>query len=41
MITYDISEQVGFENPKQFVRVFREMEGISAMEYRMKQAAYL
>ncbi|MBP3965561.1 response regulator [Paenibacillus lignilyticus] len=35
---YEISEQVGFENSKQFNRVFREMEGISAMEYRTKHA---
>ncbi|NBD27384.1 response regulator [Paenibacillus glycinis] len=36
---YEISERVGFENAKQFNRVFRELEGISAMEYRMKHAA--
>ncbi|RKP46696.1 response regulator [Cohnella endophytica] len=34
---YEISRQVGFENPKQFNRVFREIEGITAMEYRQKQ----
>ncbi|MCJ8011606.1 response regulator [Paenibacillus sp. KQZ6P-2] len=31
---YEIAEQVGFENVKQFNRVFRELEGISPMEYR-------
>ena len=36
---YEISEQVGFESAKQFNRVFRELEGISAMEYRSKVAA--
>ncbi|EFM10755.1 two component transcriptional regulator, AraC family [Paenibacillus curdlanolyticus YK9] len=33
---YEIGEQVGFENVKQFNRVFRELEGISATEYRRK-----
>lgn len=33
---YEIGRRVGFENPKQFNRVFREIEGISAMEYRHK-----
>ncbi|WP_151735686.1 response regulator [Paenibacillus tengchongensis] len=31
-----VSEAVGFENSKQFARVFREMEGISPGEYRTK-----
>ncbi|RED64650.1 response regulator [Cohnella lupini] len=31
---YEISKRVGFENPKQFNRVFREMVGVSAMEFR-------
>jgi len=31
---YEIGKKVGFENPKQFNRVFRELEGVSAMEYR-------
>ncbi|SEO65380.1 response regulator [Paenibacillus sp. OV219] len=35
---YEVSERVGFESAKQFNRVFREMEGISAMEYRTKAA---
>jgi two-component system response regulator YesN len=31
---YEIGKRVGIENPKQFNRVFREMVGVSAMEYR-------
>jgi two-component system, response regulator YesN len=31
---FEISEMVGYKNPKQFPRVFREMEGISPTEYR-------
>ena len=34
---YEISAQVGFENVKHFTRVFREMEGISPLEYRTQQ----
>nr|WP_285848113.1 MULTISPECIES: AraC family transcriptional regulator [unclassified Mesobacillus] len=30
----EISEMVGYKNPKQFARVFREAEGISPKEYR-------
>jgi two-component system, response regulator YesN len=30
----EISEMVGYKNPKQFARVFREIEGISPTEYR-------
>ncbi|QHW33104.1 response regulator [Paenibacillus rhizovicinus] len=37
---YEVGEQVGFENTKQFNRVFRELEGISAMEYRSKFDAF-
>ncbi|WP_214480506.1 response regulator [Bacillus sp. SM2101] len=33
---YEISKQVGYKNPKQFTRVFREIEGISPKEYREK-----
>ncbi|MWV45393.1 response regulator [Paenibacillus sp. HJL G12] len=33
---YEIADQVGFENVKQFNRVFRELEGVSPMEYREK-----
>ncbi|GGF64660.1 hypothetical protein GCM10010912_07040 [Paenibacillus albidus] len=31
-----VSEAVGFENSKQFTRVFKELEGISPGEYRVK-----
>lgn len=31
---FEVSEMVGYKNPKQFTRVFREMEGISPSEYR-------
>ncbi|MFC5649666.1 response regulator [Paenibacillus solisilvae] len=37
---YEIGARVGFESAKQFNRVFRELEGISAMEYRSKHAAH-
>jgi two-component system, response regulator YesN len=30
----EISEMVGYKNPKQFARVFREIEGVSPTEYR-------
>lgn len=33
---YEIGEKVGFENAKQFIRVFKELEGISALEFRGK-----
>lgn len=32
----DIGRAVGFENSKQFARVFKELEGISPHEYRLK-----
>lgn len=32
----DIGNNVGFENAKQFSRVFKELEGVSPHEYRMK-----
>jgi len=35
----EISKFVGFDNPKQFGKVFRESEGITAMEYRQKHAS--
>lgn len=35
----DIGKAVGFENTKQFSRVFKELEGISPHEYRMKLQA--
>jgi two-component system, response regulator YesN len=31
---FEISEMVGYKNPKQFTRVFREIEGVSPTEYR-------
>lgn len=34
---FEISEMVGYKNPKQFARVFREIEGISPKEYREKK----
>lgn len=34
-----VSEAVGFENSKQFARVFKELEGISPGEYRAKVLA--
>ncbi|GAM15675.1 response regulator transcription factor [Mesobacillus selenatarsenatis] len=30
----EISEMVGYKNPKQFARVFRDVEGVSPKEYR-------
>ncbi|CAM3119977.1 helix-turn-helix transcriptional regulator [Paenibacillus sediminis] len=33
---YEIGSKVGFDQVKQFNRVFRELEGISAVEYRDK-----
>lgn len=32
----DIGESVGFESVKQFARVFKELEGVSPLEYRLK-----
>lgn len=34
---YEIGQSVGFENAKQFNRVFRELEGIPASEYRARR----
>lgn len=31
---FEISQKVGYKNPKQFTRVFREIEGVSPKEYR-------
>ncbi len=31
---FEVGEMVGYKNPKQFARVFRELEGISPKEYR-------
>ncbi len=38
---YEIGEMVGFDNAKHFNRVFKELEGVTAMEYRTQQAAML
>lgn len=35
----EVSAEVGFENGKQFARVFKELEGISPGEYRAKAAS--
>ncbi|MGG6310303.1 response regulator [Paenibacillus macerans] len=35
----EISAAVGFENTRHFSRVFKELEGVSPLEYRDKQAA--
>ncbi|OWA33250.1 hypothetical protein B9G55_21430 [Saccharibacillus sp. O16] len=35
----EVGEAVGFENAKQFARVFKELEGISPNEYRSKMYA--
>lgn len=34
MKVYEISSSVGFENVKHFTRVFKEVEGVSPLEYR-------
>ncbi|WP_281885521.1 response regulator [Paenibacillus sp. YYML68] len=34
MLVYEIGEQVGFDNAKHFNRVFRELAGVTPMEYR-------
>lgn len=31
---YEIAEKAGFENTKNFNRVFKESEGVSPLEYR-------
>lgn len=36
---FEIGQKVGFENAKQFNRVFRELEGIAASEYRANRQA--
>jgi len=36
---YEIARRVGFENVKHFNRVFKELEGITALEYRQRHAA--
>jgi len=36
---YEIAQRVGFDNVKHFNRVFKEQEGITALEYRQRHAA--
>jgi two-component system response regulator YesN len=36
-LVYEISDKIGFKNPKQFNHVFRELEGIAPLEYRLKK----
>ncbi|WP_058300333.1 response regulator transcription factor [Gorillibacterium timonense] len=38
---YEISNQVGFENVKHFTRIFREMEGVTPLEYRAQKRLLL
>ncbi|WP_027308899.1 response regulator [Caloramator sp. ALD01] len=33
---YEVGEKVGYKNSKQFAKIFKEMEGISPIEYRQK-----
>lgn len=37
---YEISDQVGFENVKHFTRIFKETEGITALEYRSQRRLF-
>ncbi|CAG5086297.1 Two component transcriptional regulator, AraC familyYesN5 [Thermobacillus xylanilyticus] len=37
---YEIAERVGFDNVKHFNRVFKEHEGITALEYRQRHAVF-
>lgn len=39
MKVYEISSSVGFENVKHFTRVFKEVEGVSPLEYRAMNEA--
>ena len=36
---YEVARRVGFDNVKHFNRVFKELEGITALEYRQRHAA--
>jgi two-component system response regulator YesN len=33
---YEVGEKVGYKNSKQFAKIFKEIEGISPIEYRQK-----
>ncbi|MGK5507716.1 response regulator [Brevibacillus formosus] len=37
---YEISDQVGFENVKHFTRVFKDTEGITALEFRSQRRLF-
>ncbi|MFC5446648.1 response regulator [Paenibacillus aestuarii] len=37
---YEISDQVGFENVKHFSRIFKDTEGITALEYRSQRRMF-
>lgn len=37
---YEISDQVGFENVKHFTRIFKDTEGITALEYRSQRRRF-
>lgn len=37
---YEISDQVGFENVKHFTRIFKETEGITALEFRSQRRLF-
>ncbi|MFC5449202.1 response regulator [Paenibacillus aestuarii] len=37
---YEISDQVGFENVKHFTRLFKDTEGITALEYRRQRRLF-
>ncbi|WP_261304955.1 response regulator [Paenibacillus andongensis] len=37
---YEISDQVGFENVKHFTRIFKDTEGITALEYRSQRRLF-
>ncbi|SFE50231.1 two-component system, response regulator YesN [Paenibacillus catalpae] len=37
---YEISEQVGFENVKHFTRIFKDTEGITALEFRSQRRRF-
>jgi len=37
---YEISDQVGFENVKHFTRIFKDTEGITALEFRSQRRLF-
>ncbi|MDQ0061631.1 response regulator [Paenibacillus harenae] len=40
MKVYEISDQVGFENVKHFMKIFKETEGITALEFRSQRRLF-